>query len=710
MLLKRDGSSNMCISGGNLKPLRLFECMVFLAITMLIANCGGGNSGGDTNSVLTQQMGGARLGKPLTLTGKLLTIAGQPSDGTGSAAQFNTPYGMTTDGINLYVADSHNATIRKVVIATGAVTTLAGSAGTSGFRDGTGSTARFVSPLGIATDGTNLYVLDAYTIRTVVIATGAVTTLAGSSNVSGSTDGTGAAARFNKPIGITIDGLNLYVADTGNNTIRKVVINTGVVTTLAGSSALSGSTDGTGSTARFSMPFGVTTDGTNLYVADAGNFTIRKVVIASGAVTTLVGSPGEGGPTDGTGSEAQFGLPFGITNDGTNLFVTDNFFNTIRKVVIATGVVTTLAGNTVWNGSTDGTGSAARFSEPGGITTYGANLYVADTGNSTIRNVVIANGVVTTLAGNAATGRAADGIGVAARFYNPTGITTDGTNLYVADRDNNVIREVVIATGAVTTLAGSFLLSGSSDGKGTAALFDYPSGIATDGTNLFVVDMYNQTIRKVVIATGAVTTFAGSVGVIGSTDGTGVAARFNYPYGITTDGVNLYVADAGNYTVRKVAIATGAVTTLAGSAGTSGVTDGTGTAALFDAPGGITTDGVNLYVLDTYNHTIRSVVIATGVVTTLAGNGAAGSTDGSGDIAEFNLPSGITTDGTNLYVADTDNNSIRKVVIATGAVTTIARNVGPSSGGLLYSPRGITTDGTKLYVANSANNTIISIQ
>ncbi|MCP4131979.1 MAG: hypothetical protein GY754_13460, partial [bacterium] len=219
----------------------------------------------------------------------------------------------------------------------------------------------------------------------IVIATGVVTTLAGTAGSSGTTDGTGSAARFNGPSGITTDGTNLYVTDTVNHTIRQVVIATGVVTTLAGTAGSSGTTDGTGSAARFDTPHGISTDGTNLYAADKSNHTIRQVVIATGVVTTLAGTAGSSGSTDGTGSAARFNSPSGITTDGTNLYVTDSENHTIRQVVITTGVVTTLAGSPLSLGSTDGTGSAARFFQPTGITTDGIDLYIADRFNSAIR-------------------------------------------------------------------------------------------------------------------------------------------------------------------------------------------------------------------------------------------------------------------------------------------------------------------------------------
>ncbi|OGL50168.1 MAG: hypothetical protein A3C43_06130 [Candidatus Schekmanbacteria bacterium RIFCSPHIGHO2_02_FULL_38_11] len=324
------------------------------------------------------------------------------------------------------------------------------------------------------------------------------------------------------------------------------------VTTFAGSAGLFGSTDATGSAARFYGPISITTDGTNLFIPDSNNHTIRKIVISTGAVTTIAGSAGSLGSADGTGSAARFNYPQGITTDGTNLFVADSYNHTIRKIVISTGAVTTIAGSAGVSGSTDGTGSAARFYRPWGVTTDGTNLFITDGKNYTIRKIVIATGAVTTIAGSAGLSGSTDATGSAARFNYPRGITTDGTNLFVNDLTNCTIRKIVISTGAVTTIAGSAGNIGSADGTGSAARFYYPPDITTDGTNLFVSDSPNSTIRKIVISTGAVTTIAGSAGNMGSADGTGSAARFYYPWGITTDGINLFVSDYSDNTIRKI--------------------------------------------------------------------------------------------------------------------------------------------------------------
>jgi sugar lactone lactonase YvrE len=327
-----------------------------------------------------------------------------------------------------------------------------------------------------------------------------------------------------------------------------------VVTTLAGSAKSMGSEDGTGSAARFAGPEGITSDDTHLYVVDTFNHTIRQIAIATGEVTTFAGTPDVIGSTDDIGAAALFCYPRGIATDGTNLYVTDQGNATIRKIVISTKEVTTLAGTVGVFGSIDGTSAVARFRSPTGITTDGNNLYVTDSGSSTIREIVISNGEVTTLAGSAIhVGGYDDGIGSAARFWIPTGITTDGTNLYVLDGDlNNTIRKIVVSTGEVTTLAGTAGVVGSSDGVGPLASFNSADGIITDGTSLYIADSGNSSIRKVAISTAEVTTIAGSVDRTGSADGDVTVASFLSPKGIALNDTKLFVVDSGASTIRKM--------------------------------------------------------------------------------------------------------------------------------------------------------------
>lgn len=309
----------------------------------------------------------------------------------------------------------------------------------------------------------------------------------------------------------------------------------------------------------------------------------------------------------------------------------------------------------------------------------------------------------TLLACNTSEVRAVEGIGAAASFYYPSGVATDSVgNVYVADSGNSTIRKITPA-GEVTTLAGAPRVIGHTDGTGAAARFDRPSVVASDSTgNVYVSDTSNNTIRKITPA-GVVTTLAGTPGIRGHADGTGTMASFYSPSGVATDRAgNVYVADSNNHTIRKITPA-GVVTTLAGTAGIRGHADGTGTVASFVYPKGIATDSTgNVYVSDTLNQTIRKIT-PSGVVTTLAGtDGLFGSTDGAGAAARFNSPSGIATDSVgNVYVADYGNSSIRKITPG-GVVTTLASS--------FIFPDGVATDSAgSIYVANTGDGTIRKI-
>jgi hypothetical protein len=379
---------------------------------------------------------------------------------------------LSSDGTYLYV--SQGTLLVKVDKANGAVVgTMAATTEVNGTEN-------------VVYSGGNIFFTDSFhrTIRKLDFATGAITTVAGSNQM----DGTGSVARFSELTAITTDGTNLYAADGVDRTIRKIEIASGAVTTLAGSMYVFGG-DGVGSTAGFTNPQAITCDGKNLYVAE--RTAIRKVVIAAGAVTTLAGSQNDTSPSsvDGVGSSAKFQNAMGITTDGSSLFVTDNC--TVRKVDIATGRVTTVAGAAGVPAATDGVGAAARFNSPDGITTDGANLYVTENGTA-VRKVVISTGAVTTLAGIDGGIGIRDGIGADARFWNAHGITTDGRYLYLSEATD--IRRVDIATGAVTTIAGSDS-TGTSDGVGSAAGFYFPRGITTDGKALYVAE--SARIRRI---------------------------------------------------------------------------------------------------------------------------------------------------------------------------------------------------------------------
>ena len=323
-----------------------------------------------------------------------------------------------------------------------------------------------------------------------------VTTLAGSA--FGFADGLGPAARFFAPRCVAVTPLGiLYVSDTWNHRIRRIDPRTGVVTTLAGS-GVQGFADGVGPAARFRSPRGIAVTSSGiLYVADAWNHLIRQIDPATGTVTTLAGSGAEGF-ADGVGVAAQFNGPLGIAVAPSGvLYVSDSRNRRIRQIDPATGTVTTLAGSGA-NGFLDGVGAAAQFSLINSLTVAPSGvLYVADSGNSRIRQIVPATGVVTTLAGSGAEGFA-DGVGVAAQFNSPFGLAlTPSGLLYVADMWNHRIRQIDLATRAVTTLAGSGVV-GFAEGIGVAARFNQPSGIAvTPSGVLYVIDTGNQRIRQI---------------------------------------------------------------------------------------------------------------------------------------------------------------------------------------------------------------------
>jgi sugar lactone lactonase YvrE len=641
-------------------------------------------------------------------------------NGQGGASRFNGPTSVAQDSHgNYYVADGYNQLIRKITPA-GLVSTYAGKYGMQGHTDGNVADATFNLPAGIVADSAdNLYVADAFNgaIRKITPA-GVVSTLAGGAAFGSGTctDGTGSAARFNLPQGIAVDAAgNVYVADSFCGTIRKVTP-AGVVTTL--SSTWNGELLGVA----------VSPDGSTVYY-DNGNQIFRLDPVSH--VTTVLAGSGTNGAADGTGEAASFNGSAGMALDSSGtLYVADNWNCAVRKVT-ASGVVTTLAGPSggcLSAVETDGTGTAANFLFPNGVLADNTgNLVVSDVYGETIRKVSL-GGITTTFAGLGANIGATDGTGAVASFGFLIGsaITADSSgNLYIAEVLNNLIRKVTPA-GVVTTVAGGPGQQGYVEGTGSAARFNMPSGIAVNASGtLYVADTSNSAIRQISPA-GVVSTLAGGNGW-GSADGVGSAAQFRLPTGVATDSSgNVYVADYYNNTIRKVTAA-GVVTTLAGNPNMSGSADGTGSAALFSGPLQLVVDSTGtIYVSDSNNSTIRKISPA-GVVTTLAGTaGVPGSADGTGSAARFNFSvlvtlgltdrgGGLTLDAAgNLYLADTNNGTIRKIT-PTGVVSTVAGSagqVGIQLGALpstLGPTQGVVVVGNTLYTT-VASASLLSFQ
>ncbi len=334
--------------------------------------------------------------------------------------------------------------------------------------------------------------------------------------------------------------------------------------------------------------------------------------------TTFAGSDGVFGVTDGTGTDASFGLNLNAITagpDGT-LYVADTANHCIRKIT-KDKVVTVYAGsNSGVAGNTEGIGTAARFNSPRGLAADAlGNVWVADTGNCCIRK--IPTGALTTtsvfsgICGTCATG--AVGAQATARYNHPRAITIDFQgNLYVADTGNILIRKIptILATvGTSVAFAGVANTVGSADGAGASATFSTITDLVTDNSlNVYIVDSGNNLIRKATSA-GVVTTIAGVVGNSGSQDGTGTAVRFNNPAGIAiSNSGTLYITDEGNNLVRKMT-SSGTVTTIAGQTGTIGSTNGTSQESLFSSPSGIVvTSSGTLYITDKGNYLIRAVV------------------------------------------------------------------------------------------------------
>lgn len=628
-----------------------------LCILLALSACGGG-SGGNSNT------GGTTPPPPTQATPGITLLAGQAGgqgnlDGSGSSARFTAPASSVLDSAgNLYVNDFY--AIRKVTPA-GVVTTLAGSVGNAGYADGTGTAARFNTLWGLAIDPAgNLYTLSGSAIRKITPA-GVVTTLAGSDGNSGTTDGAGAAARLGSgPLIMGSDGL-LYLAD-GNHTIRKITLD-GVVSTWVGKPGGECvpdlhyprclSIDGKGSAAAFQQVTALGADRSgNIFAAD--NYTVRKIT-PDGTVTTLAGTFDMVGSTDGSGASARFQYPRALVSDASGaLYVADT--NAIRKVTPA-GQVSTIAGSTE-QGWQDASGTAARFATIGGLAIDSSGtLTVSDSGNSAIRKVSSA-GVVTTLAGAPLSGDYP-------RFSYADGLAYSGGNLYYTV--NRTLRKRT-TDGADSLVAGGGAGT-SADGAGAAASFaEVLRGVAADTAgNLYIAD--GTHLRKVTPA-GVVTTLfknedyyqqhglpgvgAGGAGPLAyvAVDSAGTVYASDYDGGLVfkisaagsasvlTDSIkqpgavvldssgNLYVANNGK-AIHKVTPA-GAVSLLAGAASEEGAADGSGAAARFANLYGLSIDSSgNLYAADAGNSVIRKITPA-GAVTTVVGKfGAQGTMVGA---------------------------------------------------------------------------------
>ena len=282
----------------------------------------------------------------------------------------------------------------------------------------------------------------------------------------------------------------------------------------------------------------------------------------------------------------------------------------------------------------------------------------------------------------------------------PAGLATDGRAVYVANSRNNTVEAIDATTKSLRIVAGKLFQEGSNDGVGDAARFNSPDGMTINGQNLYLCDTNNSDIRQITVS-GTVTTVAGTANIGGTEDGVGSAAHFNLPTQIATDGTSLYVADSGNSAIRRITLADFKVMTIAGQSGTSGKTEGGPKKSLLSGPRGVAVDKKAIYVADTGNDVIRKIDISSLETSTIAGTGEEGDKDGPALQAQFNNPGAICTDGAFLYILDADNHSIRKMDLNANTVTKLTLVNGHIGSGC-----ALTSDGKQLYFSDTTENAV----
>jgi len=627
--------------------------------------------------------------------------------------------------------------------AGGTLTLVAGTSrpGFSG-DGGPATSAQLNSPQGLALDKSgNLYIADSLNNRVRVISTGGiVTTFAGDGQVGTpgflGDQGPAISAHLHFPNGLAFDSTgNLYIADTGDNDIRYVDIS-GIIHTKAGD-GYPGYEGDTGSpdVSELRQPEDVAVDSKgNIYIADTGNGAIRQIntqgvinfiagacVVASGCT---IGYSGDGG----LAVDAGLIEPYGVAVDAAgNVYIAERNDGRIRQIAAGpnylNNYISTIIGNGNLGFSGDGGSAlAAQLNSPTGVALDSAgNVYIADSQNYRIRKVPSpGKGNISTVAGDGFFSYAGDGgPAVQAQLDAPQAVAADSRgNVYIADTGNNVVRKVA-SSGTITTFAGNGLAGVGGDGGPAAAQIMGPAGVAVDAQgNVYISDTIGQRIRVVTPSNGQINTYAGNrtPGYAGD-GGAATGAELNTPTGLAVDTAgNLYIADTLNSVIRKVTPA-GTISTVAGNgvqgyAGDGGVATG---AELY-YPKAVAVDASgNLYIADTQNNRVRKVN-SSGIISTVAGNGTFGySGDGSWAVnAQITSPVGLATDSLgNLYIADS-NGVIRKV-FPNATIATVAGNTGigysgdggPATGATLNSPQGVAvTSGGLVYIADSGNNAV----
>jgi len=598
------------------------------------------DAGGNVYIALRQYSAVVRM----DVTGALTLVAGtgkpgfSGDNGPAASAQLNSPWGLAVDAAgNLYIADAGNNRVRKV--SNGVITTVAGDAGG----------AQLSNPTGVAVDSSgNLYIADSGNNVVRKVSGGVTVTVAGTGSAGfNGYSGTATSVQLYSPADVAVDVAgNLYIADTGNDSIREV--SAGVLATLASIQGL--------------QPTGLALDAAGNLFSTAGGFAVVELPV-NGNLIIVAGNQNLGNGYSGDNGlaiNAQLNGPADVALDAAgNLYITDYFNNVVRKV--SAGVITTVAGGPQgFIGDNGAPTSALLLSPMYSATGPAGEVYIVDSGHNVVRKV--ADGLITTVAGTGTPGYSGDnGAATSATLNAPAGVAVDSAgNLYISDSGNSVVRKV--AGGIIATVAGSGVANYSGDGAAaTSATLNGPSGIVLDAAgNLYIADTGNNRVR--IVSNGVISTLAGNGA--GAYSGDGLSATTASLFGPTDVKVdpagNLFIADQQNNRIRMVT--GGTISTVAGNgAATFGGDSGPATSAQLNAPSGIALDSAgNLIIADTGNNVIRKV--SNGVITTIAGNGIASyaGDDGSASAAELNAPLSVTTDALGrILVADSGNQLIR---------------------------------------------------
>ena len=637
--------------------------------------------------------------RKIDASGTITTVAGtgvqgySGDDGPAISAQIGSMSSIFIDNSgNLYIPDTTNFRLRKLNTSTGIITTIAGTGEADYSGDGGPAISAELVPDGVVVDTSgNIYISDLsnFIIRKIDVS-GNISTIAGTGVSGYSGDGGPATSAAIYPINIYLDPSgNLYITDTLNCVIRKINAQTQVITTVAGTgeSGYSGNY-GPATLAKLNNPRSLTFDASgNMYIADASNYVIRKVIATAsspswnitGSLLGPTGFTGDAGQAGETGAQGDTGAtgPQGTSGFSSgsgvpsvqgiqNQTYLDNVSGNVYKYILPWTIQAVVGnGNGGYSGD-DGPALSSTLNSPDSISfDISGNMYIADTSNGVIRKVDAITQVVTTIAG---AGAGVDGDpAISASLSTPCSLTIDTSgNIYISEFSYYKIRRID-ASGIITTIAGTGTIGYSGDnGPATSATIGNINCIFLDSSrNLYMTDSVYHVIRKI-DASGVITTIAGTgeYGFSGD-NSSATSAQLNSPYALTTDmSGNIYIADTYNYRIRKVDTS-GNITTIAGT-GTPGYSgdNGPASSALIGFINSISIDNSgNLYILDYGNNVIRRIDSTTQLITTIAGNGIAGYS-GDGGVsteAQLNSSSFNIFYNDNLYIAD--GNRIRKVTI-----------------------------------------------